>query len=516
MKTLFRLFVATVMMLSFWACSEKAEVPIIPPAEAPDYYDVTVRTTDHERCTEVSKQDDGSWYIDWHLESQGGPGWDAFVYLDIQLGEEQGAGADFSKFNILEFEVKGATEIEKTPLILFLGGLAWPANCSDCKNFIPISDDWVKVTCYLKDDGADALAPWTWIRMGIGANAHTPSFYIRNIRLRQYDEDLDGPVVIPPVENPEHYEVEIRDEGYEHLTGITKQDDGSWYVDWHLAEDHSTGFDAFFYLDIKETVGVDFEKYNVLEFKVKGTSEVETSLIIALGGFGGGNVSDCVNKLPVSEDWVSVTCKFKKEGCTPVKPWTWMRVGVGALPHTPTFYIKDIILRPYDPAVDDEPVVTPPDDAPAYYDVEIRDKDYEHITKLEKQADGSWYIDWHNPGDNSTGFDAFFFLDIKLAEGQMAEGANYAFYNTLEFEVKGANVESPLSFYLGGLAFPYNCSDFKNSIPVSDDWVKVICKFKDDGANATAPWTWMRVGVGDKVHSDEFFIRNIRLLKSEN
>ena len=43
----------------------------------------------------------------------------------------------------------------------------------------------MKVTCNFMEDVPNkaAAAPWTWMRVGVGANAHTPTFYIRNIRL---------------------------------------------------------------------------------------------------------------------------------------------------------------------------------------------------------------------------------------------------------------------------------------------------------------------------------------------
>ncbi len=172
--------VAIIVLLTFASCSEKDGPSIIPPKPRPEYYDLEVRLSDYNACKSISKQSDGSYYIDWT------DGFDASFYMDMVLdNEDKAAGIEFAKYNLLEFEVKGASVIDNTPLILFLGGFAWPNYCSDCKNFIPASSDWVKVSCDLMADVPNkaAVAPWTWIRLGIGANAHTPTFYIRNIKL---------------------------------------------------------------------------------------------------------------------------------------------------------------------------------------------------------------------------------------------------------------------------------------------------------------------------------------------
>ena len=181
MKTRFLLLLFALPLLLLSSCDEKDGPTIIPPKEKPAYYDVAIRTTDYERCKEITLQDDGSYFVDWT------DGFDSFFFMDIQLDEDdKAAGAEFSLYNVLEFEVKGATVVDNTPLIIFLGQCtAWPNFCSDCKNFIPISTDWVKVTSNFMEDVPNqaAAAPWTWMRVGIGANAHTPTFYIRNIRL---------------------------------------------------------------------------------------------------------------------------------------------------------------------------------------------------------------------------------------------------------------------------------------------------------------------------------------------
>lgn len=315
-----------------------------------DYYNLEINLDAEpvghypNQCNEITRQADGSWFVNWDR-------YDAYFYMDILLSEEEKElGADFSKYYMFEFEVRGAANVENTPLIVNLGNdHAWPNYCSDCKNFIPVSEDWVKVSCNLMEDvpNKDAMSPWTWIRMGVGANAHAPEFYIRNIRLRKYDEALDGP--LPPMENPEYYELEIRDTDRQN-TDVFKQDDGSWLLDWHWGggEDGTGGNDAFFYLDIKETTGVDFDTYNVLEFDVRGATLVEnTPLIMMLGGFAWPNYcSDCKNFIPVSEDWVKVSCNLMEDvpNKAAVKPWTWIRVGVGGNAHTPTFYLRNVRL----------------------------------------------------------------------------------------------------------------------------------------------------------------------------
>lgn len=179
MKVRILLFLAALPLL-FASCSEKESPTIIPPKEKPAFYSCEIRATDHQACKEITKQSDGSYFIDWTN------GFDAFFFFDIQLNEEdRAAGVEFEKYNVLEFEVKGATVVENTPLIIFCGAMAWPNFCSDSKNFIPISTDWVKVTCKLMEDipNKAAAAPWTWMRVGVGANAHTPTFCIRNIRV---------------------------------------------------------------------------------------------------------------------------------------------------------------------------------------------------------------------------------------------------------------------------------------------------------------------------------------------
>lgn len=178
MKTQYLLII--ISFLFFASCNEKDGPVIIPPKEKPEYYDLGIRLSDYNACKSITKETDGSYYVDWT------DGFDAYFFLDMQLDEEDmAAGVEFAKYNLLEFEVKGASVIDNTPLILFLGGYAWPNFCSDCKNFIPISTDWVKVSCDLMADVPNqaAVAPWSWIRLGIGANAHTPTFYIRNIKL---------------------------------------------------------------------------------------------------------------------------------------------------------------------------------------------------------------------------------------------------------------------------------------------------------------------------------------------
>lgn len=170
-----------IFLLIFVSCDEKDGPTIIPPKPRPEYYDLQVRLTDHQACKSITKQSDGSYFIDWT------DGFDAFFYMDMLLEDEEDkvGGVEFAKYNRLDFEVKGATIIDNTPLILFLGGFEWPNYCSDTKNFIPISSDWVKVSCDLMEDVPNkaAVIPWTWIRVGVGANAHTPTFFIRNIRL---------------------------------------------------------------------------------------------------------------------------------------------------------------------------------------------------------------------------------------------------------------------------------------------------------------------------------------------
>ncbi len=348
MKTRFFLLLSALFVLIFSACDKKDEPTIIPPKEKPAYYDVTIRSTDSQACREITLQEDGSYFVDWT------DGFDAYFFLDIQLDEdEMAAGAEFGKYNVLEFEVKGASVVENTPLIIMLGKLdGWPNYCSDCKNFIPISDDWVKVSCNFMNDVPNkaAFAPWTWMRVGVGANAHTPTFYIRNIRLvnPNHGQKEDEPVVTPPKDLPASYDVSVRLTDHERCKEISLQEDGSYFIDW------TDGFDSFFFLDIQldkddMATGADFDKYNVLEFEVKGASVVEnTPLIIMLGKLDGwpNFCSDCKNFIPISDDWVKVTCNFMED--VPNKaafaPWTWMRVGIGANAHTPTFYMRNIRL----------------------------------------------------------------------------------------------------------------------------------------------------------------------------
>ena len=116
MKTRFLLLLFALPLLLLSSCDEKDGPTIIPPKEKPAYYDVAIRTTDHERCKEITLQDDGSYFVDWT------DGFDSFFFMDIQLDEDdKAAGAEFSLYNVLEFEVKGATVVDNTPLIIFLG-----------------------------------------------------------------------------------------------------------------------------------------------------------------------------------------------------------------------------------------------------------------------------------------------------------------------------------------------------------------------------------------------------------
>lgn len=180
MKTQYLNFILILFLALFTSCSEKDGPVIIPPTPKPQYYTLAIRQQDYNAVKSITMDADSSWYIDCT------DGYDTNFYMDMELDDDdKAAGVDFSKYNVLEFEVKGASQVENTPIILFLGGFQWPNYCSDCKNFIPGSSDWVKVTCNLWDDVPNqaALAPWTWIRLGFGANAHTPTFYIRNIRL---------------------------------------------------------------------------------------------------------------------------------------------------------------------------------------------------------------------------------------------------------------------------------------------------------------------------------------------
>ena len=118
MKTRFLLLLFALPLLLLSSCDEKDGPTIIPPKEKPAYYDVAIRTTDHERCKEITLQDDGSYFVDWT------DGFDSFFFMDIQLDEDdKAAGAEFSLYNVLEFEVKGATVVDNTPLIIFLGAV---------------------------------------------------------------------------------------------------------------------------------------------------------------------------------------------------------------------------------------------------------------------------------------------------------------------------------------------------------------------------------------------------------
>lgn len=175
------ILITSVLFLSFFiSCNEKDGPAIIPPTPKPQYYNLSVRLQDYNACQSITLQNDGSWFIDCT------GGFDTNFFLDIELDdEEKASGVEFSKYYVLEFEVKGATEVDNTPLIIFLGAFEWPNYCSDCKRFIPKCTEWTKVSCNLMEDVPNkaAKAPWTWIRMGFGANAHTPTFYIRNVRL---------------------------------------------------------------------------------------------------------------------------------------------------------------------------------------------------------------------------------------------------------------------------------------------------------------------------------------------
>lgn len=197
MKTqLNRLLVLVSLPLLALSCKEKEGPEVIPPEPKPASYECTVRplVEGETQVNSITAQDDGSWFIDWNNYN------DAFFFLDITLeDDEKATGLDYSQYNVLEFEVKGVTAVEAntpqgspdgdTPLIMYLGGYGYPANCSDCKNYLPVTEDWVKITCDLVTDGAAAVAPWTWIRIGIGANNHTPTFYIRNIRILNPDAE---------------------------------------------------------------------------------------------------------------------------------------------------------------------------------------------------------------------------------------------------------------------------------------------------------------------------------------
>lgn len=197
MKTrLNRLLLLVSMPLLALSCKEKEGPEVIPPEPKPSAYECTVRplVEGETQVNSITAQDDGSWFIDWNGY------FDAFFFLDITLNEdEKAAGLDYSQYNVLEFEVKGVTAVTPTtpqgpangdtPLIIYVGGTAYPTNCSDCKNVFPVSEDWVKVTCDLAADGAQAGTPWTWVRIGIGANAATPTFYIRNIRIINPDAE---------------------------------------------------------------------------------------------------------------------------------------------------------------------------------------------------------------------------------------------------------------------------------------------------------------------------------------
>lgn len=133
MKTRFLLLLFALPLLLLSSCDEKDGPTIIPPKEKPAYYDVAIRTTDYERCKEITLQDDGSYFVDWT------DGFDSFFFMDIQLDEDdKAAGAEFSLYNVLEFEVKGATVVDNTPLIIFLGQCtAWPTSARTARTSFP-------------------------------------------------------------------------------------------------------------------------------------------------------------------------------------------------------------------------------------------------------------------------------------------------------------------------------------------------------------------------------------------
>ena len=82
----------------------------------------------------------------------------------------------------------------------------------------------------------------------------------------------------------------------------------------------------------------------------------------------------------------------------------------------------------------DGPTIIPPKEKPAYYDVTIRATDHQACKEITPQADGSYFVDW------TDGFDAIFFMDIQLDEGDQAAGADFNLYIVFEFEVIGASV----------------------------------------------------------------------------